>query len=58
MAARQSYYIWRFIGLSLWRVVSTFFYHAGFFNNLYNSLLVALFGYSYEIINKSSDKGF
>ena len=41
----------------LWYNFSSFFYHAGFFNNIYNNIFLYLFELSYYSINKFLDKG-
>lgn len=48
--------IGRFI-LAIYRPLSTFFYHSGFFNRIYNSIFDSTFFLSYTAFTKLLDKG-
>lgn len=41
-----------------WNILFSFFYHACFFNNIYNELFLNIFKISYTTTNKYLDKGF
>jgi hypothetical protein len=55
LAAKLSYMAIYNYGLNK---ISDFFYHAGYFNQVYNSLFLNFYKNSYEIFTKSIDKGY
>ena len=42
----------------IWNAISSFFYHSGYFNTLYNNIFLGLLEFSYVTTNKNIDKGY